>query len=116
MKIEANLSPGDYSFALCKRLDLVFDFIVVKTGVVGMHADRRVNGFVLLSQFNRAFEHAAVRISRSDVQDRRHAGRSCTIYNLFAIGVELWSIDMRVRISKHMSATKRHKMHKIEHR
>src|SRR5215213_571400 len=107
MKVETNLTPGDYSFALCKRLDLVFRFIVIKTGVVRMHADRRVNGFVLLSQLNCAFEHAAVRISRSDVQDRRHAGRSCTIDNLFTIGVELWSIDMRVRISKHFICHKK---------
>src|SRR5215203_3013521 len=101
MKVETNLTPGDYSFALCKRLDLVFGFIVVKTGVVRMHADRRVNGFVLLSQLNCAFEHAAVRVSRSDVQDRRHAGRSCTIDNLFTICIKLWPIDMRVRVDEH---------------
>jgi hypothetical protein len=102
VKVESDLAPGDDAFPRCYQL---FCFhlgsVVVKTGVVRVCAYGGVNERVFPSAINRTFKDAAVRIARADVEDRRNTRIARTLNHLVSILIELWTINMRVRIREH---------------
>ena len=46
MEVETDLTPGDHAVVVDEVFDLRFRGVVVEARIVGMRADRRVNGFV----------------------------------------------------------------------
>ena len=68
-----------------------------------MDTYRRVNPLVRLSQFNRTFERAAVRIACADIEHRRHARVSCARNYLFAIGIVFLAVDVTMGIDEHLN-------------
>src|SRR5687768_17136541 len=106
MKVESDLAPRDHSFAaLNQRPGLFFSLVVVEARVVRMRADGGVHSLVRLASIDGALECAAVRITRSDVQDRQDSHRMRTRYNLFAISIKLGAINVRMRVDEHLSIT-----------
>ncbi len=59
-----------------------------------MDPDGCINGWMLLSQLNRTFEHAAMRIARANVEHGSDAGIMRSGNHLFAIGVEFKAVNV----------------------
>src|SRR5689334_16136568 len=106
MKVETNLAPGHDAFAARdQRSGFLFGVAVIQTCVVRMRADCCVDRLVRLSEFDRAFECATVRIARADVQNRRNSRLLRTLDDFLAIRIELRTVNVRMRVDEHPSIT-----------
>src|SRR6266705_4000752 len=101
MIIEPDFSPGDYAFALFNQIEKpFFSRGVEKFGVVRVDADRDVNLVVIFSQSDRAFEIPTVRVAGADVEHGRNPGSARSGNHMFAINVEVRTVDVAMRIDE----------------
>src|SRR5580658_9776741 len=98
--IESDLAPGDDLGMLCQSLHRLVSRVIREPGLMRMNPDGCVQERILVRELNSGIERwRAVAVANGD--DRPNSCRSGVSDHLFAIGVELLAVEMRVRIYKH---------------
>src|SRR5258706_1552752 len=95
IKCKSDLAPRDHALALPNQThQALLSRLIEQLRIMRMDPDGCINGLMLLSQLNRTFEHAAMRIARANVEHGSDAGIMRSGDHLFAIGVEFKAVNV----------------------
>src|SRR5271157_4941273 len=100
--VEPDFAPG-YNLGIARQsFKLIEIFLLRELGLVRMNANRGVNAFMLLREFDSTVERARARtISIADGEDGRDPGCLRTSKNLGAVSVVSLGVEMGVGVGVH---------------
>src|SRR5690606_4501079 len=100
--VKPDLAPRDHLVRILRKFDqMSFGLVVVQFRVVRMNTDRGPHILITLCNRNRPPKIIRMRITRPNIQHRRHARVPRSFNDLIPVLVKLRPVNMEVRVDQH---------------